>query len=71
MAPAAGSHTSLTCHAVSTDTIRWFGGHRVVGLRVRVRAGGVVSRTWTEEELVALFPETSVAVKATLVVTSG
>ena len=68
---AAGSQTSLTCHAACTGTIRWFGGQSVVGLSVRVRDGGVVSRTWTDDVQVAVLPEASVAVKVTPVVPSG
>jgi len=69
--PASGSQASLARHAVCTDTIRWFGGHKVVGVNVRDKEGGVVSRTWIEEVQLAMFPEASVAVKVTLVVPSG
>ena len=69
--PAPRSHTSLTCHAAFTGTIRWFGGHSVAGLSVRFRVGGGVSRTTTDDVQVAWFPETSVAVNMTLVVPRG
>jgi len=68
---AFGSQTSVTCHADCTGTIRWFGGHRVVGLSVKVRDGGIVSCTTTDEAHVAWFPVASVEVKATPVVPSG
>src|SRR5712692_9827781 len=71
MTPTAGSHTSLTCQATWTGTRRWFGGHSVVGLSIRVREGGDVSRTWTDDVQTAVLPEASVAVKVTPVVPSG
>src|SRR5207249_1371293 len=62
IAPAVGSHASLICQAAWTGTIRWFGGHRVVGLNARATDGGVVSRTCTEDVQVTVFPEASLAV---------
>src|SRR5207249_794986 len=69
--PGAGSHTSLTCHPASTGTIRWFGGQSVVGLNLRVRDGGSVSRTTTDVAHVAWFPEASIAVNITPVMPRG
>src|SRR5213592_4650056 len=48
-APAVGSQTSLTNQAACMDTIRWFGGHGVAGLSVKLRDGGIVSRTIADE----------------------
>src|SRR5882724_5379042 len=69
--PAAGSHTSLTCHAACTGTNRWFGGHRTFGLSAMVSCGGVVSCAVTGTVQLATFPEASLAVNVTGVMPSG
>src|SRR5882672_5035346 len=68
MAPAVGSHTSLTCHAVWTGTSRWLGGQSEAGSVCIVRLGGSVSRTVTAVVQVAGLPAASVALKLTSVV---
>src|SRR2546425_12616781 len=70
-APAVGSHTSLTCHAACTATIRWFGGHSRVGFMVSVIRGGVVAWIVTFGTHLATFPEESGAVNLTDVTPSG
>src|SRR5437867_10014656 len=68
IATAVGSHASLTCHAAWAGTIRWFGGHRTVGLNTSVSCGGVVFCTVTFVTHVATLPDVFVGADGTRVV---
>jgi len=58
------SHTSPTGTLTATETILWFGGHRISGLAVTgAILGGVVSTTITVELHSAVFPESSKALQ--------
>src|SRR5580765_7724600 len=62
---------SAAVTAATASSMRWFGGHRLAGLRDKARDGGSVSDTATWKLQAVAVPLAGVAVEVTSVVPTG